>query len=93
MQSTATVQIEKAPRYMKALVNHFSRKTNAAYDGDSGDIEFDFGRCDIQTDADTLSFALNSPTHEELERLKFVVDKHLIRFSQNEIVELAWEAQ
>ena len=92
MQATATVQTEKAPRYMKALVNHFGRKASAAYEGSSGYIEFAFGRCDIQSDDDKLSFTLDSPGHEELERLKMVVDKHLIRFSQDEIVGLEWEA-
>ena len=91
MQSTTTIQTEKAPRYMKALVNHFGRKTKAAYAGDSGYIEFAFGRCDIQSHAETLSFTLNSPGHEELEQLKMVVDKHLTRFSQNEIAGLEWQ--
>lgn len=93
MQATSIVKTEKAPRYMKALVNHFSRKTNAAYEGDSGYIEFAFGRCDIQANAETLSFALNSPGDEELARLKMVIDKHLVRFSQNDIVGLEWDAQ
>lgn len=78
---------------MKALVNHFGRKAKAAYEGDSGFIEFAFGRCDIQTHAKTLSFTLDSPGHEEVDRLKMVVDKHLARFSQNEIVGLEWQAQ
>ncbi|MFK7804783.1 MAG: DUF2218 domain-containing protein [Anaerolineae bacterium] len=93
MESTTKIQTEKAPRYMKALVNHFSRKADAAYEGDSGYIEFAFGRCEIQTDAETLSFTLNSPGQEELDRLKVVVDKHLARFSQNEIAGLEWQAQ
>ena len=93
MQSTTTIQTEKAPRYMKALVNHFGRKTKADYEGNNGFIEFAFGRCDIQTHAATLSFTLNSPGHEELEQLKMVVDKHLARFSQDEIVGLEWQAQ
>ena len=93
MQSTATIQTEKAPRYMKALVNHFGRKTTAAYEGNSGYIEFAFGRCDIQAQAGALAFALNSPENEGLARLQMVVDKHLARFSQNELVGLEWQAQ
>lgn len=92
MQSTTTIQTEKAPRYMKALVNHFARKANAAYEGNDGYIEFGFGRCDIQADAESLTFKLNSPSNEELDRLKMVVDKHLARFSQDEIVGLEWQA-
>ena len=90
MQAISTVKTEKAPRYMKALVNHFSRKADAAYEGDSGHIEFAFGRCDIQAQSDTLSFTLNSPGQEELDRLKMVIDKHLVRFSQDDITGLEW---
>lgn len=91
MKATSTVQTEKAYRYMKALVNHFSRKTNAAYEADSGYIEFDFGRCDIQAQDDTLAFELSSSEQDDLNKLKFVVDKHLTRFSQNEIATLTWQ--
>ena len=44
MQTKATVQTEKADRYMKALINHFSRKVNAAYSGNAGYVECGFGR-------------------------------------------------
>lgn len=76
---------------MKALVNHFGRKTNAAYEGNSGYIEFGFGRCDIDAQPNTLSFTLNSPGQTELDRLKMVIDKHLVRFSQNDITGLQWQ--
>ena len=92
MQAKSIVKTEKAPRYMKALVNHFSRKADAAYTGDSGYIKFAFGRCDIEAQPDTLSFTVNGPGQEELERLKMVVDKHLVRFSQNDIMGLEWDA-
>ena len=93
MQSTSTVQTDKASRFMKALVNHFGRKATASYEGDSGYIEFDFGRCDIKAQTDTLSFILNSPGRDELDRLKMVVDKHLVRFSQDEITGLEWQGK
>jgi len=92
MKSTAKAQTEKASRYMKALVNHFGRKANAAYEDNNGHIEFDFGRCDIEVSDQMMSFTLNSPGSEELERLKMVVEKHLVRFSQNDIDGLEWEA-
>ena len=78
---------------MKALVNHFDRKANAGYAGNSGHIEFEFGRCDIQAESNTLSFSLNSPGQEELDRLQMVIEKHLVRFSQEEISGLEWHAE
>ncbi len=92
MKATATVQTKKAQRYMKALVNHFGSKTNAAYEADSGYVEFGFGRCDIEAKSETLSFHLKSSRNEELDKLKWIVDKHLTRFSQNEIDPLTWQS-
>ncbi len=93
MKATTTIQTEKASRYMKALVNHFGRKTDAGYEADKGYVEFGFGRCDIQAAESTLSFQLKSTGAEELDRLKWIVSKHLTRFSQDEITELAWQPQ
>ncbi len=92
MQATSTVQTEKAPRYMKALVNHFSKKANAAYEADQGYIEFAFGRCDIHAQDEMLSFQLASGSEPELQQLKWVVEKHLVRFSQNDIPKLNWQS-
>ena len=92
MQATATVQTKKADRYMKAMINHFSQKTTAAYEADSGYVEFGFGRCDMQAQNETLSFQLNGHDHKDLDMLKYMVEKHLTRFSQNEIAALTWQS-
>ncbi len=91
MKATATVQTTKAQRYMKAMVNHFGQKTTAAYEADSGYVEFGFGRCDIEAKSDALSFQLNGSDHDGLDKLKWIVDKHITRFSQNEIAALTWQ--
>ncbi len=92
MKATATVQTKKAQRYMKAMVNHFSQKTTAAYEADSGYVEFGFGRCDIQAQSETLSFQVTGAGSADLDRLKWMVDKHITRFSQNEITALTWQS-
>ena len=76
---------------MKAMINHFGRKTNAAYEADKGYVDFGFGRCDMQADESALSFQLNSTSAEGIERLKWMIDKHITRFSQDEIAELNWQ--
>jgi hypothetical protein len=86
----ATVQTVKARRFMKALVNHFNRKVSAEYTQDSGYIEFDFGRCDIQANDDTLTFQAGSNNAADLNRLQGVISSHLARFTQSEIPDLAW---
>ncbi len=91
-QSTATVQTEKAARYMKAMINHFGRKTDAAYEGNRGYVEFGFGRCEIEAQDEALSFQLKGAGNQGLDQLKWMVDKHITRFSQNEIATLNWQA-
>ncbi len=90
MNTTATVQTDKARRYMKALVNHFNRKVSAEYSEDSGYIAFGFGRCDIQANDDTLTFQATSSDADNLNRLQGVISSHLARFTQSEIPDLTW---
>lgn len=90
MKTIATVSTEKGARYMKALVNHFSRKIDASYEGDRGSISFGFGRCEIEAQTDSLIFVADSDNQSNLNRLEGVIDSHLRRFMQDEEVTLNW---
>lgn len=90
MQAQATVKTEKAGRYMKALVNHFSSKVDAAYSANTGYVELGFGRCDIAASESNLTFQLTTNTADDLTHLKRFIGNHLTRFSQNEIDNLTW---
>ena len=92
MKSKATVSTEKGARYMKALINHFSRKIDASYEGEHGQISFGFGRCDIEALSDSLAFVAESASQPELDQLEGVINSHLKRFTQDEIVTLDWKA-
>ena len=92
MKSKAIVPTEKGARYMKALVNHFSRKVEASYAENQGSISFGFGRCEIEAGADALVFIAESEAQPQLERLEGVIDSHLKRFMQDDAVTLEWEA-
>ncbi len=92
MKNKATVSTKKGARYMKALVNHFSRKIEASYEGDRGSISFDFGRCEIEALSDSLVFVVESGTQPELDQLKGVISSHLKRFTQDEVVTLDWKS-
>ena len=77
---------------MKALVNHFSRKIDASYQGNHGSISFGFGRCEIEAQSDSLVFMAESDNSSNLSRLEGVIDSHLKRFMQDEEVTLNWSA-
>ena len=75
---------------MKALVNHFGKKVEASYEGDSGYVMLPFGRCEIRASNDLLSFSLDGENERAIKQLQFMVDKHLTRFSKESISPLSW---
>ncbi|MFK7803763.1 MAG: DUF2218 domain-containing protein [Anaerolineae bacterium] len=92
MKEIATAPTKKGARYMKALVNHFSRKGDATYEGNQGSISFGFGRCEIEAQSDTLIFIAEGETQQKLTQLEGVISSHLKRFMQDEEVILNWVA-
>ena len=90
MFTTATVKTEKAERYMKALCNHFSRKVSASYEGNIGSVDFGSGSCMLEAKDDALILKVESDTVQNLTQLEQVMSSHLIRFTQNEILEVKW---
>lgn len=75
---------------MKALVNHFSSKVDATYDGDRGSISFGFGRCEIEAQNEALIFVAESDTQPKLDQLQGIISSHLKRFMQDEAITLNW---
>ena len=93
MFTTATVRTEKAERYMKALCNHFSRKVAASYEGKRGSVDFGFGSCLLEAKDDALILKVESDTVQTLSQLEQIMSSHLVRFTQNEILEVNWKEE
>jgi len=89
----STVETEKASRYLKALCNHFDRKVTATYDDNHGDVQFGFGSCQMDADAQTLSIHVQADNDENFARVKFVVADHLERFSGDDALKVEWAEQ
>lgn len=85
----ATVETEKAERLMKALCNHFARKTTAGYEGNQGHIQFRDGRCDLTATASTLTLQLEADNLESLARVERVAVDHLLRFAADEDLQIS----
>lgn len=84
------VKTEKAQRYLKALCNHFSHKVQATYNDDRGNVDFGFGTCELQAEADTLTLQIQADNNEGFARVKYVVADHLERFSGDEALQIMW---
>lgn len=86
----ARVETANAARYMKALCNHFERKVPAHYDGTHGIAHFPFGTCEMDAQPDTLLLHIAAESEPAFERVKHVVEDHLVRFGSKEALQVVW---
>lgn len=87
------VTTPRAERYLRALCNHFNRKVTASYSGSRGMVEFGFGTCEMNVDAETLSIHVEADNAEHFARVKHVVADHLERFAATEALRVSWSDQ
>ena len=93
LQAHAQVETPKAARYLKALCNHFSHKVAADYSDNHGHVQFGFGVCEMDASTDVLTLHVQANDAENFERVKAVVTDHLVRFSGEEALQVAWREQ
>jgi hypothetical protein len=89
-KAQATVETEKAARYLKALCNHFDRKVKAEYNDTQGTIACGFADCQMEAIDSKLQISIQAETDENFGRVKYVVSDHLIRFAPNEDLSVDW---
>lgn len=94
--ATAAVTTPKAGRYLKALCNHFDRGANANYEMDDdgvghGSVTFNFGECHMRSSVDVLNLRVSANSDIRFNRMKGVIDSHLVRFAQKEELQIEWE--
>ena len=90
-KAQAVVETPKASRYMKALCNHFNRKVTAEYNDTEGNVQFGFGDCQMNANDTALTIHVQADNGENFGRVKAVVDSHLVRFVNNETLEIVWQ--
>jgi len=90
LKAQASVETEKASRYLKALCNHFDRKVKAEYNDTQGTVAFGFADCQMEAIDSTLKISIQAETEENFGRVKYVVSDHLIRFAPNESLIVDW---
>lgn len=90
LSSQATVATEKPVPYMRQLCKHFGHKVDAAFDDDSGYINFEAGRCDLRAGEGELYLTVTADSEENRERLRNVVGSHLERFGKRDQLSVTW---
>lgn len=89
-----TVQAEfptpKASSYLIRLCRHFSHKVEAEWDEVSGRVDFGPGQCHMRADEDALTLECRATEAEGLDRVRGIVEDHLVRFAWRESPTLTW---
>ena len=91
IRSRARVATDKPVAYMRQLCKHFGHKVDASFGEDSGDIQFEFGRCELHANDGTLTLEVSAADAESHERMERVIGSHLERFGRRDGLTVAWQ--
>jgi uncharacterized protein len=90
ISSRAEVATAKPVPYMRQLCKHFGHKVDASFGEDSGHIQFEFGRCELQAADGKLTLSVSAPDEESHARMERVIGSHLERFGRRDGLTVAW---
>jgi hypothetical protein len=81
LESKALVKIERAARYGKQLASHLSHKSESSEIAGGWQLTMTIGIATITADEDLLTMTAKAENTADLERIQFVLDKHLKQFT------------
>ena len=90
LSTSAFVVTSRPERYIKQLVSHFGNKVKTELTDQGGRLEFDFGICDLKAAPTGIELIGTAEDAEQLETLKEVVARHLVRFGANDKLTVSW---
>ena len=88
--ATARVPTERASRYLQQLCKHFGHKLPVTFDAGHGRAVFPFGECVLRAEGGLLAITATAASEADLEQLKGVIARHLLRFAFREELRVAW---
>ena len=93
VSATAFVVTSRPERYIKQLVSHFGNKAKTELTNEGGRLQFDFGTCDLKAAPTGIELIGSAEDEAQLETLKDVVARHLVRFGANDQLTVSWTPQ
>ena len=81
LESKTLVNIERATRYGKQLASHLSHKSESTEIAGGWQLTMAIGIATITADDDLLTMTAKAENTADLERIQFVLDKHLKQFT------------
>ena len=90
MQTEALVNTQSAELYLKKLCRHFAHKVPATIAGQSGIIDFPFGRCRLDVKPGSLVMCIELENADDVDKAEKVVSEHLVRMAPKETLTIEW---
>jgi uncharacterized protein len=82
---------ERPERYGSQLVKHFTHKDlPGSWEDGRGFVEFSFGKATFSSEPGTLNLRIDAADAESLDRLRDVVERHLVRFGARDEISVVW---
>ena len=90
LESAAYLETASGSKYLVQLCKHFAHKLPVTFDEHNGSITFQIGECALTADGEVLTITATSAGEAELEQLKDVIVRHLVRFAFREELPVEW---
>lgn len=88
------IATDNAAGYIGKLCRHFVHKIEATYVADSGRAVFpNGGVCEMLAKDGQLTFTIFAADRDETEKIKGVIERHLVKFAYKEDLEIRWEEE
>lgn len=78
---TGQFETQYARKYLQQMCKHFAHKADVTFTADEGKVQFSGGSATMRADDRALSISV---VGDDLEKLRFIIDKHLERFAFRE---------
>lgn len=89
-KSTSTIQTKAASSYIGKLCRHFRHKIETEYTDTTGLATFPAGTCTMTATPDHLLFDITAADSEGVEKIKGVLERHLVKFAYKEELVIEW---
>jgi len=89
-KSTTTIATQAAGQYIGKLCRHFRHKIETKYTPTTGLATFPFGTCAMNATSDQLVFDITANDMESVDKIKGVLERHLVKFAYKEDLTIDW---
>lgn len=90
-KSTSKIKTAAASSYIGKLCRHFAHKIETEYTPATGKAIFPGGICLMQADTEQLIFEIEADDSEGIEKIKGVLERHLVKFAYKEDLIIEWQ--